>query len=140
MVPATIVRVTRRSLWRRSVAALFAPWLMVVMAEPAALHTCAMHAGHMVRMADMAASADAGHHMDAPDADQAPGTPEHSSHHCTCLGGCCAASPVATPSAPELSWVPVEHRRGDSPIADEQRPAISAEHVLPFANGPPARA
>jgi len=131
---------------RRVVAALLAPWFAVVAADPAAVHRCDMH------MAPVAAQAAAvampmGHdhaammrHADGHQADRhgTSNTPP-ASHHCTCPGGCCASAPVAVQVTPELTWVPVFVLRGAPVSPTISAPVSDAEHVLPFANGPPSR-
>ena len=135
----------RRSRWNRTFAAVFAPWFAVVMAEPAALHTCAMHSGHGVpTSAGVAVSGHAAHsllmeHSTTEAGDDAPSVPHDAGKQCTCLGGCCAAAPVATPAATELSWAPAEIRQQRQELPECGVRATATDHALPFANGPPSR-
>lgn len=129
----------RRSPVTRVFAALLAPWCAVVMAEPMALHECAMHSGH----SGQAAAVSHMHGMSATAATAGNAVPARPGHdgaakYCTCLGGCCAATGASVPSTIELSFAPtvVREARAQAPVALVVPAA--AEHVLPFANGPPA--
>ena len=127
----------QRSPATRVLAAVFAPWFAIVMAEPAALHQCAMHAGHAVHVA--APAMGHAHGMQAHGDDtpaHAPGE-DSAARYCTCLGGCCAAAPVAVPVASELSRIPSQVRAVPRPHPVEEVVSAAAEHLLPFANGPP---
>lgn len=126
----------RRSLGIRVFAAVLAPWCALVMAEPMALHECAMHSGRGVQ-----ASAAAHMHGRTPVAEHAPA--HGSSHdgparHCTCLGGCCAAAILALPGVVELSVAPVSVRAARVADTADRIALPVAGHLLPFANGPPA--
>ena len=137
----------RRSLPFRLFAALFAPWFAFAVAEPAALHECPIHSVHAV-----AAHSSAGHSMTADHSMMADGVmdhataPEHrdvSTHgthtQCCCPDSSCAAAVVAlTTSAPALAWVPAQIQREAPRSAAVAFVPTSAEHTLPFANGPPA--
>ncbi len=128
----------QRSPATRVLAAVIAPWFAIVMAEPAALHQCAMHSGHAVHAA--AGTMAHQHGMDAR-ADAVPGrapSRDEAARYCTCLGGCCAAAPVAVPVTSELSWIPSSIRSESRAEAAEQVLPAAAGHLLPFANGPPA--
>jgi hypothetical protein len=148
----TIGVMMRRSVASRVFAAFFAPWFALVMAEPASLHTCPEHSVHGVIAAGALEHGQAAHagrveragHADhsrmqhdhvMPD-DTAP--PAHDrSHHCTCIGGCCAAQPVSAPASSALSWLPADVRAEQPLPAAEGVRRSAAAHVLPFANGPP---
>jgi hypothetical protein len=132
----------RRSLLRRVFAAVLAPWVVVVMSEPAALHECAMHSAHAIP-----ASAAHTHGMSAHvhgmtgSEHLAPqGSPSHdaASKYCTCLGGCCAATILALPGVAELSFAPIGIRAERPAESAERSAPATTEHLLPFANGPPA--
>jgi hypothetical protein len=133
----------RRPLWNRAVAAVMAVWLAIVMAEPAALHSCPMHGGlavgasaagqeHAVSAVPHPGSTDAAMHRGAP----APG--HGGGHQCTCLGRCAAAVGVAAP-APRVVLTSVVETAAtrDSGLPDFEYVPVAAAHVLPFANGPP---
>jgi uncharacterized protein YcbX len=131
----------RRSLPFRLFAALFAPWFAVVVAEPVPIHNCPIHSVHAVAahsMADHTMMADGA--MDHAAAPQHQGTPLHGSHkHCCCPDSSCASVAVAfTSSAPQLEWVPEEIQRDVPRSTAVSFVLTSAEHVLPFGNGPPA--
>jgi hypothetical protein len=127
----------RRPLWLRVVITVWAVWLGAMLAGPPELHACPVHGDHASHqmsgadMADMAASA--GHH----------GTPAHQpSSHCTCIGACCSAAPVAPPAG-QVAEISVDEFTAVTPVAPmrEDRAATPAPpYSLPFANGPPARA
>lgn len=135
-----------RSRLGRIAGLLFAAWFAVFQTEPAAVHACAMHdggSGHgahgttSVQGSDShashlrAESVGAAHEGSAPSQD-APATT------CTCPGGCAAASAAAIPGSTEATIA-------DAVISDaatlrgqpETLRLVNAEHVLPFANGPP---
>ena len=131
----------RRSLSFRLFAALFAPWFALTVAEPLALHDCPIHSVHAVAahsVADHTMMADGGmDHATAPAHHDAPG---HGSHRqCCCPDSSCASAIVAlTSSAPQLAWVPAQIQRDVPRAAADAWVLSNAEHVLPFANGPPA--
>ena len=137
----------RHSPSSRVLAAIIAPWFAIVMAEPAALHTCSVHSGTAVG-ATAAAPATASHSLavhqhsaENPESGHSsPASPHHGGKQCTCLGGCCAASPVSIDRPSFLSWIPAQLQR-ERPIAPagESR-AAPGDYLLPFANGPPSRA
>lgn len=152
--------VMARRLSTRITAALVAPWLAFVLAEPVPMHECAVHgihasgshgAGSRAAGAHTAAShagagvahgMDAGMQMPVAQGDhgaQPEGSPDSSGghRHCSCLGGCCAAAPVTLVGAPELAFAPEQVRAETSVARSAEFAPASAEHVLPFANGPP---
>jgi hypothetical protein len=142
----------RRSLSSRLFAALFAPWFAFVVAEPVPLHDCPVHSAHAVSGVSALAPDAASHAMmmahgemdhaamqESAPAEHHHGS-EHAGHHqCCCLGMSCASAIVALAPAPlPLAWVPVEVVRNvPRPAAIPLAPS-GADHVLPFANGPPA--
>ena len=130
-----------RSLSFRLFAALFAPWFALTVAEPSAVHDCPIHSVHAVAlhgMPDHAMMADGAMDHAAAPADQ--GVPQHGSHHlCCCPDSSCAAAVVAfTSPAGQLDWVPAEIQRVVPQLMAVAVVPASAEHTLPFANGPPA--
>ena len=133
----------RRSPVIRFLAVLFAGWFSVFQAEPAAFHACAMHsAGHGAMAAPAAAHPMPGHEMmghapaAAPAADDAPAP--HTATQCTCPDGCAATGIVALPATTELATLvaPAEVRDATRP-ANDGLCGRDADHLLPFANGPP---
>jgi hypothetical protein len=130
----------RRSLLRRAFAAVFAPWVVVVMSEPAALHECAMHSVHGTALSAAPMPGLPGHAHSMSGHTVSQGAPGHGAalKYCTCLGGCCAATIPGLPGVAELSFAPVGIR-AERPVESAERAASEAtEHLLPFANGPPA--
>jgi hypothetical protein len=72
----------RRPRWERASRGLFAIWFVIVVAEPAALHSCPVHSGHAVIAESGPSGAHASH-----------GRPSHERHQqCTCIGTCTACS------------------------------------------------
>ncbi|MFN8575015.1 MAG: hypothetical protein U0132_23385 [Gemmatimonadaceae bacterium] len=152
----------RFSMRSRLLAAVLGPWFALVMAEPAALHTCAVHSaggtghdqvpshahGAVVRAESPAhVHATAGTRAESPaHAHDGAAVPSHgpSQHHgnhgCTCLGGCCPASPTLIPPPPALSWLPASVRRYVPAIRADRPQVAAGDYVLPFANGPPQNA
>lgn len=130
----------RRSLPFRLFAALFAPWLAFSVAQPLALHDCPVHSVHAAATASMA-----DHMMMADGAMDHAAAPahRHASHgshrQCCCPDSSCASLVVAlvSPALPH-AWVPVEIQRNVRRGEVNAFPPSNAEHVLPFANGPPA--
>ncbi|MBX3132357.1 MAG: hypothetical protein KF689_03065 [Gemmatimonadaceae bacterium] len=137
---------------RRTFAVLQALWLALLIAEPANLHACDMHAGgHAAHtgpaFAAAAERADAthdehahhGHHAESLDEDSVPPTPDDGAGSaCQCLGECCAAAVAALAATPAIPVaVPVDApapRRSAATRAVPRAPDLQ----LPFANAPPA--
>ena len=118
--------------------ALFAAWFPLIMAEPAALHSCPLH-GHMQSVVSAAHDHDAaGAHHAHHGAASETSTPSGHGAHCTCLGQCCAVSPVALHSARVMLGHVATTARSDSGLPDYHYVPVAAAHVLPFQNGPPA--
>lgn len=95
---------------RRFSALLLVTWLSLLIAEPAALHACAMHDGHghagieqgqqPAAGAGVRSHGDHGEHADhvAPTAEPTDAPAElPDAEHCQCLGECCAAGVAALP-------------------------------------------
>jgi hypothetical protein len=139
----------RRSLSFRLFTALFAPWFAILVAEPVPLHDCPMHSLHPA-----AAHAMTSRHAPPAEAFGTPtmprpgmehsksghehGAPVHSAHQCCCMGVCCATALAPIARVPQLAWVPAALRSEVVPTFAASSGFDSAEHVLPFANGPPA--
>jgi hypothetical protein len=144
------------------IGALLAPWLALLMAEPVALHGCAMHAAPSpvaTTAAHAATATDAGdamagmhamsHASATPTATTAArahlastthssGTDAPSHQHCDCLSGCCTSAPTSLPTLTAAALV-ASVASAPTQLAHPQVAAlVSADHVLPFANGPPA--
>jgi hypothetical protein len=143
-----------RNWLRRPFAALLAVWFALVMVEPAALHSCPVHAGHAAAghgpaagepapSVGMAGGAHSAHMSGASvtesgraDDAGAPGSPHHAD--CTCPGACTASSgAIALPAAVLVRPLTITIV-GVSPIPTTVAPASArAPFILPFANGPP---
>lgn len=124
----------RHRLSRRIFAAVCGLWLAISLAEPAALHACAIHAtqGHDHRHGS--------HHAGHERSGRTGSRHDHDAGAtCTCPGGCCVAVPVAAPgAAPLVRAVIVAHvSRIVSPPALGHRPAV-IEYARPPSIGPPA--
>jgi len=131
----------RRSRSSRLFAALFAPWFAISMAEPVPIHDCPVHPSRVHAMA----------RMSAPAVDRAPAGAEHSAradrhdakghgtaHQCCCLGACCASAPATIAAPPQLLQCSALPRHEAAYSTTSSTAQTVAEHVLPFANGPPA--
>jgi uncharacterized protein involved in copper resistance len=147
----------RRSPLARLLALAMGAWYATLVAEPVALHACAMHGGGVGHgAAPVAAHAMAGHDMaemdmhgpgmagmvhDAmPMADAAApaDAPAPASHGCTCLGcGSSSTASATVPMAPALAFVEAEFT---PPVTGgwvrdvEPRPL---DRRLPLAHAPP---
>jgi hypothetical protein len=129
---------------RPFLALLQASWLALLIAEPAALHACAMHSsGHgthttavVATQAANEAADDHAHHHAAAEAASVP-TDDLSDAPCQCLGECCAAAVAALPatslepaSVGRVAVVPAETHVA---VAALRAPDLQ----LPYANAPP---
>lgn len=124
----------RRSLWSRASAAAIGLWLAVSVSEPAFLHSCPVHGGHV------SSHVMRGGMSDDTMAEHASPVSHHEtdSHTCTCISSCCCAAPIGL-AGPAVSLAVI----GPSAVRDTGLPEylhvpVAATHVLPFANGPPA--
>jgi hypothetical protein len=132
----------RRSPLGRLPGFLVAVWFAVFQSEPMVVHACAMHdggPGHGATGVAAASVVDA--HADHGSGSRASATPpgeDESPDRCTCPGGCTAASAVALPVAAESAITGAGMRDAGS---HSRRPETirtpGADHVHPFANGPP---
>jgi len=133
--------------------ALLAAWIAVLLAEPAALHACAMHSGAMHARGAGAAAHGASHAAHAPAAAAGSHDADHRTHAaeealtpgtsapdgraaCTCLGHCSSTTPLVLGAlAPDLaSLLPTLLHPGR--LAHEYV-AAWVDFVLPFATAPP---
>lgn len=122
----------RRSLLTRSLSALFAVWLALMMGDAGLVgHHCPTHDGAVAAAGAMDAHVGHATHggHDAPNGGH---------HRCTCLGACSASSSV-TLAGPVDVPVPMvvlfTAAAVDAPPASA--PVARADFTLPFANGPP---
>jgi hypothetical protein len=117
----------------RLAAAVFSIWFVLVMVEPAALHSCPVHGDHGSESVAPAveSGAHAGH--------DAPARSEHDHAGCTCPGTCAGAgSASAVPAAVIVIAPPPAARTTIGTHAALLRAPARPPFVLPFANGPPA--
>ncbi|HEU4631469.1 MAG TPA: hypothetical protein VFS08_17075 [Gemmatimonadaceae bacterium] len=137
---------TRRPV-HRAVAWLMAVLLALVVLEPMRVHDCPLHGQLALRQA-AGAPAHAGHGahgapMSAADgaASHHGGQPAHDGPHpCDCLGACGLTTLVALTPPAAVHVVTATVAVTAAPLAAAPVVAApAAEHVLPFANGPPAR-
>jgi hypothetical protein len=137
---ASRLRGMHRRWWERSFAALFALWFAIAVVEPGPLRSCPMHSGLALGTASRTASAaDTSEH--ARHESSSPHSPAHhgGAHNCTCLGDCASGSPgAALPSAASVHLHAVIERVVVHVPTQSRFVPRAAEHVLPFANGPPS--
>ena len=128
----------RRSLWNRTLSALFAVWIALALGDAAFTHPhCPMHDGPQP-----SATPGSGAHMGGHGSHSDRGAPEPGGHHlCTCIGACSASTGAIALVAPaELPTVVIAFVGGAAPARGEiSPPAARAPFTLPFANGPPRR-
>lgn len=128
---------------RRAFALLQAVWLAVLIAEPASLHTCAMHSagtgGHTAHAPIPVVADEHAHHgaHHASAASEQTDVDESAATVCQCLGECCGPT---TATLPELPTVPVlGATRAAAAVVPRASSDVSRapDLKLPFANGPP---
>jgi hypothetical protein len=140
----------------RPLVAVLTCWLVLLRAEPVALHACPMHdAGHGAGMHAAAAAAPIaagddvhgahaagahaatahGHHADAP-----PPAPDEAADGCLCLGCCGGIPAVATVATPPLAWL--ASILDVAPVLSSPGARVGAaprdDVALPYPNAPPA--
>jgi hypothetical protein len=126
----------------RTLNALFALWFAVVLGDPGALHTCAMHAAGHGASHVVSAGEHMAMHSGAAPAGVAHGSGSHSPGDgapvCTCVGHCCAMSVVAPlPSAPTTQVAEVVAEQRDVAAEPLEAAPSQPDLRLPFGNGPP---
>ena len=120
---------------RRSVAALAAFWIVVVLSAPTAVSACAMlNASHHVEHAHMPVDASASHQAGSHSAPHHDSTPL-----CPCLGDCCCAAAVAV--VPDVADAVIQIRAVAfvavaMSARSDHRPA-TVDHARPPTVGPP---
>jgi len=131
----------RRSLWNRTLSAIFAVWLALVLGDAGfAHHHCSMHDGPLPAVSG--SGMHGGAHADGHASHDGHGTPSSSGHHlCTCIGACSASSgAVALAEPTELPAAVIAYVASAATDHSEIRvPSARAPFLLPFANGPPRR-
>jgi hypothetical protein len=137
-----------RSLWNRTLSAIFAVWLALAMGDAGFAHPhCPMHDGPLPAAPSGSGMHTGGHASHGEHGAPGHGAPEHGApenggHHlCTCIGACSASAGAAAIAEPaELPAAVIAFVSGATPERDETRaPAGRAPFSLPFANGPPRR-
>ena len=123
-------------------------WLAICLAEPAQLHTCAMHGGLAIEVAPHSGSHAAVHHtaasgIAAPQSDAAHGHSHNDqnadghANQCSCLGDCSTGkAPVDFVASEPLVVSPSV--AAAKPVFSYASPTlVSPGFLLPFSNGPP---
>jgi hypothetical protein len=129
----------RRSLSNRTLSAIFAVWLALVMGDAGFAHRhCSMHDAPLPAAGSGHGAAHAGGHA-SHDGSRAPSSSGH--HHCTCIGACSASSGAVARAEPaELPAAVIVFTAAATADSSEVRaPSARAPFTLPFANGPPRR-
>ena len=136
------IRAVRRNWISRSLASVLALWLAICLAEPAPLHTCAMHSGLVIgQTAGVHGHSSAGEH---PGAHAGAGHSHHEqgdnskSRQCSCLGDCTAGSSPIGFAAGGISLLTAAIIETSANVVGYDSPRVAAPHfLLPFSNGPP---
>jgi DUF2946 family protein len=130
----------RRSLWNRTLSAIFAVWLALVMGETSVVHHhCPMHDGPLPA-SGLAHGTHDGHagHAAHGEHDDHDGSTGHGHHVCTCIGACSASSGAIALSEPvEFPAAVIAFVETAGGADHESRPTQHPSFTLPFANGPP---
>jgi hypothetical protein len=139
-----------RAPWSRTLAAVFAVWLALVMGDAGFAHPhCAMHDGAVpatraAAMHDPSVAHDASAHDMLAQGAHAHGAPDappagHGDHVCSCIGACAASgSAAAIGRAIELPQARVAGFDAAAPRGDAvTRLPRRVPFALPYANGPP---
>jgi hypothetical protein len=124
----------------RAAATLLALLLLLAVGEPLALHACPMHDGVVPTASPASASTTGDHAAHAAHAVAQTGQPadgHDGDHQCSCLGHCAAAAGAVLPGAQAVRWQVLVSRRAEPPAPEHRVARASADHLLPFANGPP---
>jgi hypothetical protein len=131
----------RRSLWNRTLSAIFAVWLALVMGDAGfAHHHCSMHDGPLPTVSGSGMHGPA--HADGHASHGEHGTPASSGDHlCTCIGACSASSGAVALSEPTKlpAAVIICSAAAATDRSEIRPPSARAAFTLPFANGPPRR-
>lgn len=115
--------------FRRIFAAACGLWLALSLAEPAALHACAMHG-----------SGSSAHSHASHGALGAHSTHGHErAPTCTCIGGCCVSASIGAPAATPLAALArvVPPTRVNVPAAQIAHRPAAIEFARPPTIGPP---
>ena len=134
VVQSASFRAMRFSLKRRVFSILSGGWLVLLLAEPRALHVCAVHADGMGHVSG--ARGGGGHAPQMPFHGKAPGH-DHSSK-CTCLGASSYANAIAIPSVEDTIFADAAVATATQlPATTDVPPLSSPPFFLPYPNGPP---
>jgi hypothetical protein len=114
----------------RVFAAVLAIWLGLVITEPLPLDACPMHGVHSMR------AMGAMHAMDGGTRSTRDAHPT-ASHQCTCIGDCTAGVVTGLGATANLDVGVRVVFRAIAPLRSVPGTLLSADHRLPFANGPP---
>jgi len=132
----------RRSAWNRTLSAIFAIWLALVMGDAGfAHHHCPMHDGPMPSAMPGGGMHGGGHAVGHPSHDEDGAPSPNGQHLCTCIGACTASSGAAALTEPaELPAARIAYVATMAPEHGEsQSHPVRPPFSLPFANGPPQR-
>lgn len=128
----------RRSSWTRTLAAIFAVWLALVLGDAGFVHHhCPMHDGALATATGSGAHA-GGHATHGEPGDHRSPSPD-GHHGCSCIGACSASSGAITlGTRPELPLATITSVASAAPSRDaDSAPSQRPPFTLPFANGPP---
>lgn len=114
----------------RVAAALIAAWFLVLVTEPGALATCAMHSGGKKVAATVDVHAGHAGHTETQD-EPKPGA------CCTCLSHCCVAPVVVAPAAIESVVATIVRAFEQSGRPEHEYRGAWTDFVLPFSTAPP---
>lgn len=132
----------RRKAWFRSLAALLAIWLPLIVGEPGVAHACPTHGA--AATASTVSSHHGAHGAGNPRHGAAShgsasqhGSPTHGHHDCSCISCCVgsAAAPAPAP-APTTTFVVAVHA-ADATYSPAPLPRSTAEYSRPYTTGPP---
>jgi hypothetical protein len=140
----------RRSPLGNAFAAVMLLWFALVTAEPAVLHSCPVHSGHVqgstVNRGEHDAASGAGDHSHHA-ASGSPAAQEAQSHdgdapaahRCACIGDCSTGTSIAgLPSARVAIATSVEWQVRGTVVRDASPIVTAPEFLRPYANGPPS--
>ena len=112
---------------RRAFAAVLGVWFLLVMIEPEAVHSCAVHT-------PAAAASHGDHHSAAGHENDG----DEKGAQCSCPGDCAAGAHQVLPGHREGVGATIISRASAQYARDGSCEPTHAEFLLPFAIGPPA--
>ena len=141
MALALYIRGVRRNWYSKALAGIIGIWLAICLAEPAQLHTCAMHGGLAIQSHSTAGHQVAhahGANSDAFSGQSQQQSNDSQSRQCSCLGDCNNTGKVFVALVvPAASFASVSTER-DVAFFSYVSPSVATERLLPFSNGPPS--